>query len=149
MPQPPWFSHNEKCFNGQDCESERGTGGAAFHPAQRMFSSALRSSYRHSEDENQSKGRFRLSCQFIFGSLPFPVEMYFIPVYTKSFSSNKGNLIRPFPFGPVWPFGINTHLFKWNNVQLKILYFLYFPALLIKISGQRASQSIRLYKSYS
>lgn len=136
MPQPPWFSHNEKCFNGQDCESERGTGGAVFHPAQRMFSSALRSSYRHREDENQSKGRLRLSCQFIFGFLPFPIEMYFAPVYTKSFFSNNRHLIRPpFPFGP---FGLNTHLFKRNNVQLRILYFVYFQALFTKISRKCA-----------
>lgn len=51
--------------NGQDCESERRRRAAVFvqdgRPRPVHFSS-----YRHSKDENQSKGRIRLSCPFRF-----------------------------------------------------------------------------------
>lgn len=47
---PPGSPPTKKCFDERDGESERGAGGAV-SVLLAMFSSALRSSYRHSEDQ--------------------------------------------------------------------------------------------------
>lgn len=107
MPQPPWFSHNKKCFNGQYCESERGMGGSVSHPAQRVLSSALYSSNRHSEDGNKRKGRLRLSWQFGFFFFLFHFQLSCTSfLFTQGLSPPVTEIRWGlfFPFGPSSPF---------------------------------------------
>lgn len=90
----------KKCLDERDGESERAAGGAVsvlLGDVLQRTSQLVQAQWRR---KNQSKGRLRLSRRLLFGFFPLPVGMYFTRVYTKSFSSDKGNGVRPFPFGP-------------------------------------------------